>query len=117
LRSGSSPGHGTAKNLAKETTMATRRRRAAGLEVLGSPRRARGIHDDEISPRNLEKLVEGKRTECAHYQGCMNYASALDWPQFHCRQCTQFVERDDHDAMIEDRVFARIGNRFLENSI
>lgn len=97
--------------------MASRRRRAAGLEVFGSPRRARGLDEMDISPRNIDRMVEAKRPDCAHYNGCMNYASALDWPQFHCGNCTQYTERDDHDRLIEDRVFARIGNHLLENAI
>jgi len=44
-------------------------------------------------PLNLESVMEHRRENCVHYEGCLDEASALLWQSFSCDGCQLFAER------------------------
>lgn len=40
---------------------------------------------------NIQEISEHRKDDCVHYDTCLTEASALLWPSFSCKDCSNYA--------------------------
>ena len=46
-----------------------------------------------MRPLDIKSVKAHRLESCIHYEGCLNEASALQWPSFSCQGCNYFIPK------------------------